>query len=409
MQAQSHATHVHDGRAAERLGLIQCERLARAHTLHEVRHLRLRIREVGQLLLPVRQVAYEVLIHIAVRTSDVRRVRITEVAAPQHYLAPICIRIGDAAPRTHGIVVLLRSVYLHLHRAVIILAQDILHRVDIVLPHVAQTTGIIVPIAAERLMRAMYVVRLVRRRSQPHIVVQLCRYLLRLQILLAYPVEFPVEARMLRDGHLQRPTQQSALYQLLQRFHRRAQSVELIREAEPRVDAEHTSVLLHCLAHPLALAYGACHRLLTPDVLARLCSLYGHQCVPVWWCSYVYDVHVRVMYQVAVVVILRHTLGAQVASSLQVLLIHVTDSHQSCAAIVLMSASHATYADDTLRQLVARRQEAVAQHRARHDGKQCQASYRFQEISSADTHVRFYDLRLMIHVHWHKYTHFFIF
>ena len=75
------------------------------------------------------------------------------------------------------------------------------------------------------------------------------------------------------------------------------------------------------------------------------------------------------MYQVAVVVILRHTLGAQVASCLQVLLIHVTDSHQSGASIVLMSASHATYADDTLRQLVARRQEAVAQHWSWDNGK----------------------------------------
>ena len=244
-------------------------------------------------------------------------------------------------------------------------------------------------------MRAMYVVRLVRRRTQPHVVVQLCRHLLRLQILLAYPVEFPVETRMLRDGHLQWPTQQSALYQLLQWFHRRAQTIELIREAEPRVDAEHTSVLLHSLAHPLALAYGACHRLLTPDVLARLRSLYGHQGVPVRWGSYVYDVHVRVMYQVAIVMILRHTLRTQVAPRLQVLLVHVADRHQSGATIILMSTSHATNTDDTLRQLVARCQETVAQHWSWDDGKQCQTTYAFQEISSTDAHSLVLILRLI--------------
>ena len=45
------------------------------------------------------------------------------------------------------------------------------------------------------------------------------------------------------------------------------------------------------------------------------------------------------------------------------LLVHITDSHQSGATVVLMSASHAAHADDTLGELVTRRQEAIAQHR----------------------------------------------
>ena len=79
----------------------------------------------------------------------------------------------------YGISMVLRSLHFNSDGEFIILTQQILNRVKIVLTHIGQTTTIIIPISAERLVNTMRVIRFVRSRAEPHVIVQLCRNLLR--------------------------------------------------------------------------------------------------------------------------------------------------------------------------------------------------------------------------------------
>src|SRR3546814_12535226 len=91
----------------------------------------------------------------------------------EHDLATIGIGKGESTPRTHRIAMLLRGIYLNRNRALPILIQEILNRVDVVLPHVAQSTTVIIPIPPERGVDAMRTVRFIRCRAQPHIEITL--------------------------------------------------------------------------------------------------------------------------------------------------------------------------------------------------------------------------------------------
>ena len=89
-----------------------------------------------------------------------------------HDFAAVRIRVGDASPDTDGIRMLLGSVHFHLDREVVVLAEEILYRVDIVLSHVGQSASVIVPVSAECLVDTVRIVRLVWCRPEPHVIVE---------------------------------------------------------------------------------------------------------------------------------------------------------------------------------------------------------------------------------------------
>src|SRR5690554_3274663 len=186
--------------------LVQCEFLSVVYALNEIGVLSLWFREIGQFLFPVRNITYEILVYIAVRPGDIRRVGFTVITTPEDNLTTIIIGVGDGSPCAYRIGMLLRCVHLHFHGAGVVLAQHVLHRVDIVLTHITQATTVIIPVSTEGLMHAVCVVRFVWCRPEPHVIVQLLRNRLWFQMRFPNPVELPVESGMLADGYLQGPT-----------------------------------------------------------------------------------------------------------------------------------------------------------------------------------------------------------
>ena len=176
---------------------------------------------------------------------------------------------------------LLRRIHLYLHREGVVLAENVLHRIDVVLSHVSQTAGLVVPVAAESLVNTMRIVRLVRSRPEPHVVVKFSRNRLRHKIFLSCPEEFPGKARGSGDPHGQWPAQKPALHEFLKRLHRCSKAVERVLETEPGVQTEDTAVLVDRLHNFLPLADCPCHRLLAEYVLTGAAGLDGHDSVPV--------------------------------------------------------------------------------------------------------------------------------
>ena len=134
-----------------------------------------------------------------------------------------------------------------------------------------------------------------RRRAEPHVPVERLRDLLHGQVHAAGPVELPAEALTAAERALDRTlAEETALDDLADRLHGRAEAVEVALEAEPRVETEDALLGLDDLHHALALANGAGHGLLAPDVLAGVRGHHAHAAVPVRRRADVDDVHVLV-------------------------------------------------------------------------------------------------------------------
>ena len=97
---------------------------------------------------------------------------------------------------------LLGSVDLDRNGARIVLAQQILNRVDVMLPHVSQSARIVIPVSAERPVNSMRIVGFVGSRTEPHVVVELGGDLHLFELGLPHPEELPVETGMLADRYL---------------------------------------------------------------------------------------------------------------------------------------------------------------------------------------------------------------
>ena len=252
------------------------------------------------------------------------------------------------------------SVHLHLHGEGVVLAQDILHGVDVMLAHVSQAAGLIVPVPAEGRMHPVRMIGLVRGGAQPQVVVQFGRNGLGGEVGAAGPVELPGKTRRARNADRQGPAQQTAGNQFLEGFHRGTQAVERVFEAEPGVQAEDPSVPGHGLHHLLSFADGTGHGFLAENVLAGPGGLHGHDAVPVGRGGNVHDVHVGIVDEVTEVVIGGEggakTLLAGLDSSVQMALIHVADGYEAAffiAGKVQGRHADAAHADDTPCELVA--------------------------------------------------------
>ena len=391
VQPQGAGAEVDQRAAAMADALVEREAAPRAHALQEVGVLRFGIGHLGDLLHDVRDRALETAVDLAARALDVGHLAERLVAlALEDDLAAVLIRVDDLAPDAHGVVMLLGGVDLDLHGRGVVLAQQVLHGVHVVLAHVGQAAAVVVPVAAEGLVHAVSVVGLPGGRTEPHVVVELRGYGLGLEVVAADPEELPREARGAGDRHLERPAQQPAVDEFLQRLDGRAQTVEGVLEAEPRVEPEDAVVAPHGLDDALALADGARHGLLAPDVLAGARRLDGHDAVPVRRRGDVDDVDVRVGDQVAEVGVglqgLTKLLLAQLDAALEVTAVDVAHRHQPAllgAGEVVAALADAAHADDALGELVARGDEVrAAEHVARDDGQQRHAAQRFQEVSA---------------------------
>ena len=370
---------------------VESELLARAHTLEEIGALRLGVGQLIKLVPHIGDGALEAFIDLAFRPFDISQFALALVAfALEHNLAAVGISVSDLMPYTYCIVVLLRRIYLHLHGELVVLAQHILHGVEVVLTHIGESATVVVPVAAESLMSAMDVVRLEGSRAQPHIIVELCGHGLRREVVLAHPEEFPCEARGAGDGHLQRPSEQSALDELLKRFDGSAEAIERVGETEPGVQTEDATVALDSGFHGLAFADGARHRFLEPDILTGLGGFHGHKSVPVWRRGNVNDIGARLVHELSPVIVAfdvdAEILLGSLDGTVEVILVDIADGEQAIRLRVremARRASDASHADDRFRQLVAGGYEALsAQHFAWHDGEQPSSSHRLHELSS---------------------------
>src|SRR5687768_4904024 len=180
-----------------------------------------------------------------------------------------------------------------------IFAEEILDRVDIVLPHIAKSTAIIVPVSAEVRMYPVRIIRFVLRGPKPHIVIEIFWNFHRLEVRLADPVKLPVKTGYSTDSHFKRPSEHSTFDNFLDRLHGCTHAIEVVMKPEPRVEPEHTTILFHRFNYTLALADSTGHWFFTPDILSCLCSHHGHDPMPVRRRRDVHYINIRLGDQLA--------------------------------------------------------------------------------------------------------------
>src|SRR5690554_6076503 len=103
------------------------------------------------------------------------------------------------------------------------------------LPHVSQTSAIIVPIPTEGIMDPVRIVGSVRCRSKPSVIVQILWYRFRLKVSSSYPEKLPIETRQSSHGHFERPAEHAGVHQLFDLLDFRIHSIKIRIEAEPSV------------------------------------------------------------------------------------------------------------------------------------------------------------------------------
>ena len=342
------------------VAFVEGELSAVAYALEEVGVALLGVWQFVDDLLHIGDGALEALIYLALRSFDVGHLALAlEAFALEDDLAAVGIGIGDVPPDAYCVGMLLRSVNLHFDGELVVLAEQVLHGVDVVLTHVGQSAAVVVEVSSEGLVCAVYVVGLVGSRAEPEVVVQFLGHGLYLKVFLTNPEELPCEACCAGDAHFERPSEQSALDELLERLHFCAESVERILEAEPGVETEHAGVALHGFFHTFAFADGACHGFLAEDVLSGIGSFDGHDAVPMGWGGNVDDVNTWVVDELAEVVISFHLVAPLLLGSsdggVKVFLVNVAKCHESAALVageVVAGATDAAHADQASCQLV---------------------------------------------------------
>ena len=276
-EPESAGTEIDNRAAVMAVLLIESELLAILDAIQEINLARLRIRKLINHIHNVRDGALEALVNLTLRSLDIRYLaRALEALTLEDDLATIGVGVGDAPPDTDSVGMLLRRVYFDLDRKVIVLAQEVLDRVDIVLSHVAQSTGLIVPIATEALVNPVGMVRLDRGWSKPEIIIQLLRNRLRLKIFPASPIELPGKSGGSGNPYGKGPSEKSAVDELLQGLNCGAETIEGVLETEPCVQTEDAAILVDSLNNFLTLTDSPCHRFLAENVFSGLGCLDSH-------------------------------------------------------------------------------------------------------------------------------------
>ena len=343
-------------------------------------------------MLYVRYRAFEALVNLALRSFDVWNLAFAlEAFALEDNLAAVGVGVSDVPPDADCIGMLLRSVNLNLDGELVVLAEDVLYGVDVVLTHVGQAAAVVVEVAAEGLVRTMNIVGFVGSRTEPEVVVEFFGDGLNLEVFLTYPEELPGEACCSGDANLEWPAKKAAVHEFLQWLNLCAEAVECVLEAEPSVEAEHSSVALDCFFHTFALADCTGHGLFAEDILACIGSDDRHESVPMGWSSDVYDVDIGIVNQFAEVVIgfdvVAPFLFSCANGRVEMLLIHVAQSNETAVLVaneVRGGATDTAHANQTSRQLVAGSNVRVvashfAQHFAGHDAEKRSSCCTFRD------------------------------
>jgi len=212
------------------------------------------------------------------------------------------------------------------------------------------------------------VVGLVRRGTEPEIVVEFRRDGLRHEVRAPAPVELPSKPGGLPHVELQGPAQHAAVHQFLDRSGGGAEAVETVLESEPGVQAEDPAVALHGLGYSFSFADGAGHGFLAPDVLARFRGRGGDQPVPVRGRGDMHDVDIGPGQHFAEIPVPFDVRVHRGKGLFQVPLIDVADSQQPRTGVAEVAAAHAAHADHRLGQFFAGRGITFsAQDAPRHD------------------------------------------
>src|SRR5699024_7579317 len=117
--------------------------------LAKVGYLRVGIRQAVRQSTDIRDIRFKSAKQLSLGSFDKGGISIL-VFAVQDNLTAVLIGHFNATPGTDGIGMLLRRVSLDTHWTNMILAQDILHRVEIMLSHITQSTAVIIPVSPER-------------------------------------------------------------------------------------------------------------------------------------------------------------------------------------------------------------------------------------------------------------------
>ena len=139
-ETESAGSHIDDRAAVVAILLIQGELLAVLDTIKEVNLARLRIRKLVDDVHDIRDSTFEALVNLSVRSLEIRNLtRALKALALEDDLATIGIGVGDAPPDSDSVGMLHGRIDFDLDRQVVVLAKEILDRVDVVLTHVAET------------------------------------------------------------------------------------------------------------------------------------------------------------------------------------------------------------------------------------------------------------------------------
>ena len=171
------------------------------------------------------------------------------------------------------------------------------------LSHISKATAIIIPITAECLMHAMFVIWFIWSGSEPHIIIEVSGHYLWAQIIFSHPEEFPIKTCKARYCNLKRPSQETGIDKFFQETHLSTKSIESICKTEPGVKSEDTTILFHGFHHFFTLSYCTCHRFFTEDVFSRISCINRHDTVPMRRCCNMNYVNISIFNKITIIVI----------------------------------------------------------------------------------------------------------
>ena len=192
-------------------------------------------------------------------------------------------------------------------------------------------------------------VRLVRGRPEPEVVIEFRWDGLGCQVGAANPIKLPVEAGRGVECDLERTVaQHSVHHRFADVFYRHAHAVEAVLEAEPGVEAEDALVLLDRGDDRTSLGDGPRHRLLAPNVLTRLGCGDGDDGMPVRRGGHMDDVDVLAGEDFAEIFVTFAIRAAGLHRLGEVVGVYVADGQQFAGGVdgVDMSHAHAAGTND---------------------------------------------------------------
>ena len=173
---------MHEHITAVAADLVEAEFSPCCYRHVEVAEHRLRVGQICKSILEVGRVGHEALINLSRRPLKERLACGfvgSQLAGFEYDTAVVCVPHFHTLPQPHSLGMRrpLRP-RLNFNGAGIVLVEYVLNGVEVMLTHVRKTAAVIVPVAAESPVGAMRMIRFVRGRAQPHIVIEMPGYTL---------------------------------------------------------------------------------------------------------------------------------------------------------------------------------------------------------------------------------------